>query len=66
MLYLALYKNIKDLIIKKNTKDLGYLDKVGDLPGGSYYKGLSYRTLESRNDSKDPRRYKSYVSGKII
>jgi hypothetical protein len=66
VLYLALYKNIKDFIIKKNTKDPGYLDKIGDLPDRSYYKGLSYRASESRNDSKGPRKYKNCVSSEII
>jgi hypothetical protein len=57
VLRLALYKNIKDL---------GYLDKIGDLPDRSYYKGLSYRALESRNDSKGPRKYRNYASSEII
>jgi hypothetical protein len=32
---------------KKDTKDLGYLDKIGDLLDRSYYKRLSYGALES-------------------
>jgi hypothetical protein len=64
VLRLVLYKNIKNLIIK-NTKDLGYLDRICDLPDGSYYKGLFYGTLELQNDSKGPRRYKSYISSEI-
>jgi hypothetical protein len=65
MLRLGLYKNIKNLIIK-NTKDLGYLDKIGYLPGRSYYKGLFYRASESQNDSKGPKKYRNYISGKIV
>jgi hypothetical protein len=51
---------------KKNTEDPGYLDKVGDLPSRSYYKGLSYRTSESQNDSKGLRKYRNYASGEIV
>jgi hypothetical protein len=51
---------------KKDTEDLGYLDRVGDLPGRSYYKGLFYEASESRKDFKGPRRYRNYAFGKIV
>jgi hypothetical protein len=51
---------------KKNTKNLGYLDKIGDLSDRFYYKGLSYRALELQNDSEGPRRYRGCVYSEIV